>query len=154
MKSIFNNHDHLNLDSIPLISITFKYLALSNELHMSLADVYLFSRAPREMARFYMGSLIILFIFIFLFDDFISALLYYLVFLIFSIPFVYLIGKVVVKKQQNEDVQTIESNVVLDKIVSKEQVDKYLDKTKCMSCMSPVEEDAEFCPNCGFKLIK
>jgi multisubunit Na+/H+ antiporter MnhG subunit len=121
---------------------------------MSLADVYLFSRAPREMARYYMGSIIVLFVFILLFDDFISALLYYLAFLIISIPFLYLIGRVVAKKQLVEDEQSIKSDVEREKNISREQVDKYIDKTRCMSCRSPVEADESFCSNCGFKLIK
>ena len=145
---------HLNLLSISRILIMFKYLDLSNEIQMSLADVYLFSKAPREMARYYMGSLIVLFVFILLFDDFISALLYYLAFLLISIPFLFLIGRALSKKQLVEDEQMIKSNVVLDKIISMEQIDKHLDKTRCMSCMSPVEEDESFCSNCGFKLVK
>ena len=137
-----------------MISIRFKYLALSNEMHMSLADVYLFTRAPREMARYYMGSVVVLFVFLFLFDDWFSALLYYLVFLVISIPILYLIGRAVAKNRLIEDEQSIESNVGRDKTHSKEQIDKYLDKTRCMSCMSPVEENESFCSNCGFKLIK
>lgn len=58
------------------------------------------------------------------------------------------------KKQHIEIEQTIVSDVVRNKIISKDQIDKYLDKTKCMSCMSPVEEDESFCSNCGFKLVK
>ncbi len=121
---------------------------------MSLADLFLFSRAPRAMAKYYLGSLLILFIFIFLFDDFISALLIYLGLLMFSFPFIFIIDRRATRNQRIKGEQDIASNVDSDKALSKENIDKYLDKTKCMSCMSPIEEDAEFCSNCGFKLIK
>lgn len=48
----------------------------------------------------------------------------------------------------------IEADIRTNQEINKKRIDEFLDKSKCMSCMAPIDAEATFCPQCGFELRK
>ena len=63
----------------------------------------------------------------------------------------FLIDQIIFEENQYFKERSIEKDNAKSREASKKNIDQYLDKTKCMSCMAPIEEVAEFCPSCGSK---
>lgn len=121
---------------------------------MSLQNLYFITRAPKEFIRFYAGTLLLLVVFKILFDDWILVILYYGAFLIASIPFILIYNRQRAGKLEKQNEQMIKTENIQRQERTKKNLDKLLDKTKCMSCMSPVQADEAFCAKCGFELKK
>ena len=115
---------------------------------MVFDSLFFYTLPNWRVVRFAFGFSLLSFIFnvILDLDIFLSIVIAFVLMVIFDQVWQYKIMTRGEREIENEKTQAEEE--------SKLKIDKFLDKTKCMSCMASLEEATEFCPECGFKLIK